>query len=657
MLTHGYVGIKDYVNAMNYVIDDVINNLAPIIIISSFVLVGTILTCMVFVRFPKHASITCFISGFLMSVLTFIYMLTITVLEIADNPIAFSEDYIQCIQQIITSYPMAYFLVAVMSFVSSVNIGISYYRVESHSRQGKGLWIGASLCISDSPKILSQPLLSMFATAITTLFFTFLALSVSSCQNQLPSAGNLTVQFEQDAPSWVVMPVILIYVWIVALIGRGQKALIAGAVTEWYFRRPKHPLTISLKSLLRYNLGSLIASTFSSLKKERIFSYFYGNEEKAKLVAYISPTAPISVGVYGKIKFTSLSSKDKKNKTEQNVQKAYKETSESLGAWVTGVSYISVSLKLLTTSESQMFIPVMPVLLTMVLSWYICGIFADSLDATLASWAICITDDWEINNGQDKPYFCNRKVAHYLFRVMLAPTATHRGLERIRKQEIRSKGIRARASLVFRRYSDSKKMMQLQQRREHLKKREVEERKLKKTLSYSDKEMRKRQLLRVLKSMKNDETISVNHDTKSESEDSDTVEEWEDSYMEQEIKTMEPTTAKKLVKTGEKINHLSKKEDFVIKKKQGPPSYIKVGKSLTNVSAEGSKISSSLSNRNEENLATFSDTREATGFERMVMAGAKTLALKWLEERKNIKIIKTAQKQDDDDEDDDHNWW
>nr|XP_039271614.1 choline transporter-like protein 2 [Styela clava] len=430
----GYVEIADFLTIFSYVIDDIISSLNASGSIFVLILIGSIFMNMLLVRFPKYASLCCYVTSFLMTSLACSYMIA-HVVKLLPGMTDYENAVYNNKRLFTTSRTIPYLLTSVFCIFGESFIIYCLISSRGNFSKARGLWHSASLCINENPKILSQPLLTLFINAGATFLSVLLFLSVLGCREIKASATNQYVEFEANTDTWILLPLLLFHIWFLELVGRCQAAILSGTAANWYFKSHNHPITTAFQDVLRYNMGSLAATSFSGNATERI-ELFLNGFNSTKFLGYFSSLSSISIGVYGELRDTILKCSGSKQ-VERAVTKAYYETRNAICAFKIGLTCASTSLFLALTSNIRLYIPSVLILLFGSIVWLVVGIFTASLLETIAGLAICIWEDFERNNGDERPYYCDRKVAHLLHNVILPLHATHKGRIRIKEQEER----------------------------------------------------------------------------------------------------------------------------------------------------------------------------------------------------------------------------
>ena len=347
-----------------------------------------------------------------------------------------------------------------MSIIGLNWILVSFWTRRYYIGRARGFMIRASKCFKRVPKLLSQPVWTLIVYVVVLIYSATYLFHITNCQMMEAADDFLSIKFSDSSSpmtsSVVSVFFVLVILWLLLVIKHGQQAIIARAVSQWYFAEVKselhHPLSHSLLSTLVYSLGSVascvfcgwvpyeIAATIAHLLRRNKVGDFnaYGSSVKS-FTSYFSPTAPVSLGIYGVVKATNICKdpyfdrlffnnlkmpyfeKRRKSKKSKFVLNALIQDVHISATWCIRscwIAFTCVSLSAFHTLEDYKqdlgHIKPIPPLITLALTYSICDIWFSVLITVFDALAICLYEDLNKNDGKEKLYYGSRG---FIYRV------------------------------------------------------------------------------------------------------------------------------------------------------------------------------------------------------------------------------------------------
>ncbi|XP_078490984.1 uncharacterized protein LOC144747091 [Ciona intestinalis] len=469
-----YVIISSYLSVWHYAIYDVIT--CADVITSSVVLAmgACVLTCIFVIKYSKYAFVCCNATGLLVCTIT-TAMTTYRLFQVkVSEPLNLLNDAV-----------LLYLLCVISSTYSFTVISVTIWNKRNDNRYARGFLSESSRCLQSLPKLLSQPLWTTFCTLISTFYCALLLTSVLNCGDLKGSEDLKTVVYftSQSSLSSVYSSVVVIfYLWCVNIFTTGQKVVVTGAISLWYFNKERHrllhPITSSLQMLLRYNIGSVFGgaihskflyAVFSSCKKRNKVTSpdsICREEVPESSLSFLSPYCPASIGVYGYARPTCISegqygfymnTNEAKlptaSRTPLRTRSLYSVKTESAGLPSTirrshaaarwcirccRMSIICAAMALcagILEVKENALVKLFPFLVTMCAIYFSCDVCLSVLTAAIDTIAVCFSEDMARNNGVDRLYFGSRGLIYHITGTRLPEAATFGGVVRIGKKK------------------------------------------------------------------------------------------------------------------------------------------------------------------------------------------------------------------------------
>ena len=359
-------------------------------------------------------------------------------------------------------------------------IFLSLWIHRSHFGRSRGFMIRTSKCLKRYPKLLSQPVWTLIVCSVIFLYLIMYLFHVTNCESLEASEDNLYAKQSESSPflttPFISVPLILMIYWLMLVVKMGQQTIVARTVFQWYFAENKstlfHPISTSLLSTLRYNLGSIASCSFSGWLQFETAIFLAGRFLKSgrvsdrnmlplltSLKSYLSPIAPVSLGVYGFVRPTNICgdpffdvtvfdrlkmphfeakrlNRQQENKPESllNLNKVIQDVHSSSkwcirSCWISFTCFsIPVFLMLEDIKYDLGFIKPIPPIIAFLLAFFICDIWFGVVSAIFDTLAICLYEDLDCNDGKEKLFYGSRGFIYRITGARVLLTETKAGL-------------------------------------------------------------------------------------------------------------------------------------------------------------------------------------------------------------------------------------
>ena len=485
-LRDGIASIPEYIGFWHYVTHD-LTSYAYVLMATIFITTGAcVLIFLIIIKFPEDAAFHCMLTSFLIIVFSVFYLTYRASRSRSSStsallPFWYSDFLTHFFGILCTIFGLNSIIVA--SYIHRMNFG-----------RTRGFMIRASKCFKRFPKLLSQPVWTLIVCFAIFIYIVLYFFYVVNCQQLEASENNLYAIQSPDrqvlTTAAVFIPTAVVLFWLILVVKIGQKTIVARTVCQWYFAENKstlyHPITSSVLTTLYYNLGSVASCSFSGwIQYETVImlTSFYSKSNKisdrianpplTSVKSYLSPIAPISLGVYGFIRPTNIcgdpyfdyvkfnrlrmtyfeekrltrekqklpASKHNLNKIIQDVHASTKWCIRSCWISFTCLS-IPMFLMLEDIKNDRGYIKPIPPILALLLAYFICDIWFSVLMTVFDTLAICLYEDIDRNDGKENLYYGSRGFLYRVTgaRVLLVETkAGMRYTEKLRKEREKQK--------------------------------------------------------------------------------------------------------------------------------------------------------------------------------------------------------------------------
>ena len=367
-------------------------------------------------------------------------------------------------------------------------ITASYWRNRHGIKGARGIFIRLSKCLQRCPRLLTQPVWTVIIFLVVITFLCFSLFYINNCDTLKASKDFLFAQFEEDnsflSSGYVLIFLIIILLWIIEITLLCQKSIVSGTVCQWYFCEEKstllHPISKSLFDTVFFHFGSVVACSLCGklqyklfvfmankmIRKNRIADVDFKLKTVSSFTSYLSPIAPVSLGIYGRVQPTNIcgdsyfdknyfsklgmpffekySEIENHKATKKNMPlhvkiqnahraaKGYFETS-----WIS-FSCSSISVYYLFTDYLgiPVYVKFFSLFLTLILSSFICEFWLSILSAMVDALAICLFEDLDKNDGKNNLYFGTRGLLYRVTKAKLLLTQTRSGLKYNKKRRL-----------------------------------------------------------------------------------------------------------------------------------------------------------------------------------------------------------------------------
>ena len=489
-LLYGLVIIPDYVDYYHYFTHSLLVSLDAIACSLFLGIFLSLLTLILLTKFPKFAFKCCFTLCPLICAFCFIY-------HLVRFAVSFSS-FRNLSNGTVNSAENEVLLSIFSLLLTFAGCVLCITRAWAHLETAVGatcLITTASKCLRMLPKLFSQALWTLFGVAASLSFFLSIAIHSANCYYGAVSDDGVTVKYlpliSQEVVTIAHMCVAGMAVWSVCSLVTAQKAIVAGAVREWYFCKNRsklhHPITKASMNLLRYNLGSILLCAFGGTISHYLMClcsrlhFCRSNKVDGELsrkcevnskrqntdafIGYFSPYSAVAVGVYGHVRCSSLCPDCSQSSVAlqqrgsafqiKNVQSSGSPKSELNKAFLNlrmfagaarwcmdafRISFVCVSFSAFVAASATkvLYLKMIVVLVTLLASLFACDVCLCVFSAVTDAVSECVYIDLNVRDKGEKVFYGSRELLYRVAGYKLRETDTYSGLLRFQKRKLQA---------------------------------------------------------------------------------------------------------------------------------------------------------------------------------------------------------------------------